>query len=253
VPLNCSAIPEGIFESELFGSVKGAFHEAVNKPGKLEMAHDGTMFLDEIGDMSLTLQPKLLRFLEDKLVTRLGETKTKKVNVRVVAATNQNLDALMAEKMFRADLYQRLACVILKIPPLRERTEDIPPLTRFFIRSFASEHGLREPRLTEEAQHLLVSHDWPGNVRELRNVLVSCMVRSRGELITAGHLWAESKEMPQQPVAAAREPGFASLQEIEKKHIEEALRQAGGNKLQAAKLLGISRDTLYKKIEKYGL
>ncbi len=139
VTLNCSAIPEGIFESELFGSVKGAFHNAVDKPGKLEMAHSGTIFLDEIGDMDLALQPKLLRFLENREITRLGDTRVKKLDVRVVAATNQDLGKMMQEKNFREDFFQRLSCFVLKVPPLRERKEDISLLINYFTNKFCQE------------------------------------------------------------------------------------------------------------------
>lgn len=255
VPLNCSSIPEGIFESELFGSVKGAFHDATDKPGKLEQANNGTIFLDEIGDMSLAIQPKLLRFLEDKQLTRLGATQTKKINVRVIAATNQNLKDMMQEKSFREDLYQRLACIKLVIPPLRERKEDILPLANYFLSKFSKEHKLTPQKLSSEAQKILTIYNWPGNVRELNNVLLNCAVRTREEIILPEHLSSASEEMPTRTSTSSHEEekSFLSLKDMEKVHIVEALKQTSGNKQKAAKLLGISRDTLYKKIQKYNI
>jgi transcriptional regulator with PAS, ATPase and Fis domain len=249
VPLNCSSIPEGLFESELFGSVRGAFHNATDKPGKLELASDGTIFLDEIGDMGLSLQPKLLRFLEDKTITRLGDTQTRRIDVRVIAATNQDLKAMMEEKTFREDLYQRLACIRLEVPPLRERREDILPLTKFFLSRFVEEHKLRAQKLSNEAKEMLVAYRWPGNVRELSNVLLNAAIRSRGRIIEPAHLSAALEE-----IAAGGTPStdaFTSLEDMEKLHIKEALARTGGNKTRASKFLGISRDTLYKKLRKY--
>ncbi|HIJ79234.1 MAG: sigma 54-dependent Fis family transcriptional regulator [Desulfobulbaceae bacterium] len=253
IPLNCSSIPEGIFESELFGSIKGAFHDATNKPGKLELADRGTIFLDEIGDMALSLQPKLLRFLEDKKLSRLGDTRVKTINVRVVAATNQNLDAMMRNKSFREDLYQRLACIKLEIPPLRERRMDILPLAEYFLSQFTKTHNLAPQRLSESAKQLLLDHCWPGNVRELHNVLLNCAARNRTATITHdlldfGQLKKQNPNLDNQTAGT-----FLSLQEMEKMHIAEALKKAEGNKMHAAKLLGISRDTIYKKIQKYGI
>lgn len=249
VALNCASIPEGIFESELFGSVKGAFQNAGDKPGKLEMAQNGTIFLDEIGDMVLSIQPKLLRFLEDKKVTRLGDTKTKTINVRVVAATNQDLETMIQEKKFRDDLYQRLACIKLKIPPLRERKEDIFPLAEFFLKKFAKEYNINKQRLSDNSRKLMLAHDWPGNVRELRNVLLRAAIKNSKNLIEPKHLSEVSDKIGlSQPVSSDT---FLSLEDMEKKHIMAALEKTGGNKVMASRILGISRDTLYKKMEKY--
>lgn len=250
VPLNCSAIPEGIFESELFGSVKGAFHNATDKPGKIELANNGTLFLDELGDMNISLQPKLLRFLEDKKLTRLGDTRTKTMNVRVVTATNQDLKQMIKEKSFRDDLFQRLACITLNIPPLRERKEDILPLSAFFLSKFAREHRIPVKRISKEAKKMLLAYSWPGNVRELGNVLLGAAVRSRSDALHPAHLSAASEQLQDKMVRATGE-NFLSLNDMEKIHIKEALEKAGGNKVQAAKLLGISRDTLYKKLRRY--
>jgi transcriptional regulator with PAS, ATPase and Fis domain len=249
IALNCSSIPEGLFESELFGSVKGAFNSAVDKPGKLELADRGTIFLDEIGDMSLSLQPKLLRFIEDHEITRLGDTKTRKVTVRVVAATNQDLKVMMERNTFRQDFYQRLACIKLEVPPLRERKEEIEPLAEFFLSRFSKEQGLEMPSLSASAVKLLADYHWPGNIRELRNVLLGAMVQVGGKTIYPRHLCAVSEELR----AVSKRPAkpVLTMEEIEKQHIWTALTQVNWNKTEASRLLGISRDTLYKKLAKY--
>ncbi len=249
VPLNCSSIPEGIFESELFGSVRGAFNQAIDKPGKIELADNGTIFLDEVGDMNMSIQPKLLRFLEDKQVTRLGDTKVKKIDVRFVAATNQDLTGMMKEKTFREDLYQRLACIKLKIPPLRERVEDILPLTEFFLERFSEEHNLKKPRISKRAKKILMDYHWPGNIRELNNILLSVVVRNQGKTIYPENLNAASEEI--QTTATKTTEPFRPIKYMEAQYVKEALERTGWNKADAAKLLGISRDTLYKKIQKY--
>ena len=252
IALNCSSIPEGIFESELFGSVKGAFHDAADKPGKMELANNGTIFLDEIGDMNLSLQPKLLRFLEHKTLTRLGDTVIKNINVRVVAATNQDLKNMVKEKKFRHDFYQRLACIKLNIPPLRERKEDILPLAKFFLSKFSKEHNLKVHRISDEAKKMLLEYYWPGNVRELSNILLSASVRSRGKAIYPAQLSAASEKIEARSQRPVKEE-FLSMNDMEKIHIKGALERTNWNKADAAKLLGISRDTLYKKIEKYNI
>ncbi len=251
VALNCSSIPEGIFESELFGSVKGAFSNATDKMGKLEQADNGTLFLDEIGDMDMALQPKLLRFLEDKKITRLGDTKEKILNVRIVTATNQDLKTMIQKKMFRDDLYQRLACIKLVVPPLRVRKKDILPLATFFLAAFAREHDLQVKKISKEASQILLNYQWPGNVRELRNVLLSGAIRNRGDTIEPEHLSGIIKEATAEE--ADHGDGVPSLKDVEKAHIQKALEHVDGNKQKAAKLLGISRDTLYKKLAKYKL
>lgn len=253
VALNCAAIPEGIFESEMFGSVKGAFHNAVDKPGKLELAQNGTIFFDEIGEMSPVIQPKLLRFLDDKKIVRLGDTRIRTVDVRVIAATNRDVGAMLAEKNFREDLYQRLACVTLKIPPLRERKEDVLPMAAHFLKKFAAEHDLPVCRLAEDSREMLVNHDWPGNVRELANVLFAAAIRCRTGVLQPALLKAASPAMGERGGSGPAASAFPLLRDTEKSSIEEALARAGGNKVRAAQLLGISRDTLYKKLKKYCL
>jgi transcriptional regulator with PAS, ATPase and Fis domain len=249
VAVNCSAIPENLFESELFGSVKGAFSDAATKPGKLELADKGTLFLDEIGDMSLASQPKLLRFLESRMVSRLGDTRDRQLNLRIVAATNQDLTHMIQSQTFRADLFQRLACVKLKIPPLRERKQDILPLAKKFIGDFTSQYDLTPLKITKQAADLMLSYDWPGNVRELANIMLNICVRIRGDSIMPVHLISASEEMGASE--SKLQNRFPSLNDMERIHIQKALDETDNNKSKASKLLGISRDTLYKKLQKY--
>jgi transcriptional regulator with PAS, ATPase and Fis domain len=251
VAVNCSAIPENLFESELFGSVKGAFSDAQTKSGKLEAAENGTLFLDEIGDMGLTSQPKLLRFLESRSISRLGETRIRNLNLRIVAATNQDLNAMVKEKIFRPDLFQRLACVKLHIPPLRNRKKDILPLAEFFLANYARQYGLKPLEISRQASQIMLSYRWPGNVRELSNIMLNVCVRARGQKITPDHLTLASEEMG--AFDASIDADFVSLKEMEKNHIHKALKQAKNNKSKACEMLGISRDTLYKKIHKYNI
>jgi transcriptional regulator with PAS, ATPase and Fis domain len=250
VPVNCSAIPENLFESELFGSVKGAYSDAATKPGKLEMAENGTLFLDEIGDMSLACQPKLLRFLESRSFSRLGETQVRELNIRIVAATNQDLNHMIDTQTFRPDLFQRLACIKLKIPPLRKRKQDILPLAEFFLAAHARQYGFTPLKISHQAAQMMRAYYWPGNVRELANIMLNACVRTRGGTITADHLIAASEEIG---AVGSSSPEFLSLNDMEKKHIRKALEETGNNKSKAAALLSISRDTLYKKIKKYGI
>ncbi len=248
IGLNCAAIPEGIFESELFGSVRGAFHEAVDKPGRLEQAHGGTLFLDEIGDMAPALQPKLLRFLENGEVTRLGDTRVRRLDVRIVAATNQDLEEMVQEKRFRDDFFQRLSCFVLKVPPLRQRREDIEPLVRHFLRRFAAEYNWPEPGISAGAMRILADADWPGNIRQLRNVILRLSVQCRGRRITRHDL----ADIPGLAVGRrGRRVDFPSLEEMEQRHIRSALERAGGNMSDCARMLGIARSTLYQKMKKY--
>ena len=249
VTLNCSAIPEGIFESELFGSVKGAFHNAVDKPGKLEMALNGTLFLDEIGDMNLALQPKLLRFLENREITRLGDTRVKKLDVRIVAATNQDLDTMMQEKKFREDFFQRLSCFVLNVPPLRERKEDIEPLIHYFFKRFAHEYSWAVPGMSEPVLKALVNYSWPGNIRELRNTVLRLSVQARGKNITTDDLARISDIFGED--THQRVVSFPSMEEMEKKYICKALDRAGWNISDAAKMVGIARSTFYQKMKKF--
>ena len=251
IPLNCAAIPETLFESELFGSRRGAFHEATDKPGKLELATGGTLFLDEVADMALTLQPKLLRFLENGEVTRLGDTRAKKLDVRVVTATNRDVAALIAANQFRDDLFQRLSCFTLRVPPLRERPEDIEPLTRYFLGRFAREYNWPEPRVADSALQALARFQWPGNVRQLRNVLLRLAVQAQGRLISERDVLAAT-DGPGGP-EPARVAIFPTLEEMERQHLRAALERAEGNISDAALLAGIARSTFYQKMKKYDI
>ena len=251
IPLNCAAIPEGIFESELFGSKKGAFHEAIDKPGKLELAEGGTLFLDEVADMSLLLQPKLLRFLENGEISRLGDTRAKKLNVRVLTATNRDVKGMIREQKFRDDLFQRLSCFTLKVPPLRERLEDIEPLTRYFLKKFSHEYNWKEPKISDNGLQVLKEYQWPGNIRQLRNVLLRLAVQSQGRLITDKDIFAHSEEFGSSDPAKIEV--FPNLEEMEKNHIKAALERAAGNISDAAVLVGIARSTLYQKMKKYDI
>jgi len=251
IPLNCAAIPEGIFESELFGSKKGAYHEATDKPGKLELAEGGTLFLDEVADMSLILQPKLLRFLENGEISRLGDTRTRRLDVRVVTATNRDVVAMIRDNLFRDDLFQRLSCFTLKVPPLRERVEDIEPLIHYFLKKFSAEYNWQEPRIADSGLQLLSQYQWPGNVRQLRNVLLRLAVQSQGRLISEREILGLSEEF------GAMEPAklevFPSLEEVEKNHLKASLERADGNISDAAALVGIARSTFYQKMKKYDI
>lgn len=250
VALNCSAIPEGIFESELFGSVKGAFHNAGDKPGKLEMAHNGTFFLDEIGDMGLLLQPKLLRFIENKKNTRLGDTKSRTIEARVVAATNRDIESMIGRREFRNDLYQRLSCIQLHVPPLRERKEEIPVFVDFFLEECKQKHSLKTPKLLPSALEALCEHEWLGNVRELKNTILRLVVRHRGTSISKS---AVRKEI-QQSIGNKPPPqttGMMSIRNMEKQLITEVLLKTGYNISKASKILQIARSTLHDKMKRY--
>jgi len=243
---NCSAIVETLFESELFGHVRGAFTGAgQDKVGLFEYAHGGTVFLDEIGEISLEMQAKLLRVLENREIQRVGSPAVKKVDVRVIAATNRNLQELIAEKKFREDLYYRLSMVEIELPRLADRKEDLPLLQRFFIEQFAEQYGKAVKGITPRAQIVLARYPWPGNIRELRSVLGSACMMAEGELI-------DVRDLPERVRARAAEAETENtnellpLAEVERHHVLRVLEQVGGNKVQAAKILGINRATVYR-------
>jgi PAS domain S-box-containing protein len=258
VALNCAAIPETLLESELFGYEKGAFTDArTSKAGILEVASSGTIFLDEIGEMPLTIQAKLLRVLEDQIFRRLGGVRDIQVDVRVVAATNRKLTEAIEEGKFRLDLYYRLNVIQVLLPPLRERKEDIIPLAEHFVRLYNTKFKRNIQGISHSAAAMLLAHDWPGNVRELRNVIERAMVLEEAEWIQGSGLQIESNgnpaaEEPQQP-RAAEAPFQVSLEEAEKNLVTKALERAGGNQTRAAVLLGITRDTLRYKMKKFNL
>jgi DNA-binding NtrC family response regulator len=265
VKINCTAIPENLLESELFGYEKGAFTGAVSsKPGKFELADKGTIFLDEIGDVPGTIQVKLLRVLQDREFERLGGTKTLKVDVRVVAATNQDLRAALEQGSFREDLYYRLNVVPINIPPLRERKEDIPYLVDHFIERFARGSGKAIRGITPAAQKALMEFHWPGNVRELENIIERAVALSAGDTLDLADIRLDLS--PSRPTggdvtsaamsvggATAFPPSGVTLEQFEDDIIKEALRRAGGNKSQAARLLGLSRNALRYRLSKMGV
>jgi DNA-binding NtrC family response regulator len=263
IKINCTAIPENLLESELFGYEKGAFTGAVNsKPGKFELADRGTIFLDEIGDVPGSTQVKLLRVLQDREFERLGGTKTIKVDVRVVAATNQDLRAALEEGKFREDLYYRLNVVPISIPPLRNRREDIPYLVDHFIARFVGESNKPIRGITPDALKKLMEFHWPGNVRELENIIERAVALSTGEIIDADDIRLDlSPAKPVYGVAAGTRGGDAgpfppdgvTLEQFEDEIINEAMRRTTGNKSQAARLLGISRNALRYRLSKMGL
>ncbi len=254
VAVNCSAIPEGLLESELFGHEKGAFTGAVRqKKGRFETADGGTVFLDEIGDMSPRLQAKLLRFLQDHVVQRVGGTADIEVDVRVVAATNRDLERDIAEGRFREDLYFRLNVVTIAIPPLRERVEDVPELVEHFLKTLAPPGG-KPKKMSPKAMRLAMAYDWPGNVRELENAVQRAVVLSRGETIFPEHLPAKVQALDAgDEVESGPSREAKTMREVERQAIVRALREHNGNRTHAAESLGISRRTLQNKIREYDI
>jgi transcriptional regulator with PAS, ATPase and Fis domain len=255
VRINCAAIPKDLMESELFGYEKGAFTGARSsgKPGKFELASHGTVFLDEIGDLPVSMQPKLLRVLEDKEFERVGGTRIIRSDFRLIVATNQNLDDMIADRRFRKDLFYRLNVIPLPIPPLRERREDIIPIAEHLLRQMAEEASLPQIRLHEDAQEALNDHDWPGNVRELTNVLERVLSALEGHTIHRHDLPFYLLRSHRGAVNAGPAALRDMQQRAEKQTIIHALTAANNNKAAAAKLLGIHRTHLYKKMKKHRL
>ncbi len=253
VVVNCGAIPETLLESELFGHTRGAFTGAVEaRKGMFEAADGGTIFLDEIGDLPLHLQVKLLRVLQEGEIQRIGESAPRKVDVRVIAATNRDLESLVAEGKFRQDLYYRLNVIPIYLPPLRERREDIPPLIEYFMQKYAPS-GMRK-RFSPEAFSLLMRYDYPGNVRELENAVEHAVVLSEGELIKVEDLPLQIQNAEWERVIYPQPSGEAvPLEELEKRAILAALEKTNYNMTRAAAHLGITRRTLGYRIKKYGL
>ena len=247
--VNCAAIPETLLESELFGYEKGAFTGAQKRRlGRFELANNGTLFLDEIGDLSLAMQAKLLRVLETRTFERLGGTEQIKVNIRLIAATNRDLEARTKSGEFREDLYYRLNVIPIKLPSLVERKDDILLLADHFIQKFAIKAGKQIDGITPEAKDILLSHDWPGNIRELENTIERAVVLNRTGVIDASSLLAFKSAQP-----VSRADNTLNLNELESKAIREALRRTGGNLKEAAELLGIHRNTIRLKIKSYGI
>lgn len=257
IPVNCGAIPNSLFESELFGYEGGAFTgaEKNGKAGKIEMADGGTLFLDEVGELPLDMQVKLLRVLQENWIYRIGDSKGKKVNVRFIAATNQNLERLIQEKKFREDLFYRLNVIQLTMPPLRNRAGDIPELIEFFLKQFANKYQVPVPIVKHDALQMLHQYQWPGNIRELRNLCERIVILSEKQTVDKEDLSSYFQNMVQEtnPPQIEITDSFPGKEEMERRLIEEALSWSNGNKSKAAKKLGISRVTLYNKMKKYGL
>ena len=267
VVLNCSAVVETLFESELFGHVRGAFTGADrDKPGLVEHANEGTLFLDEIGDMPIATQAKLLRVLQNQEVQRVGSLTPRKVDVRVVAATNKDLRKAISERQFREDLYYRLSMVEIHVPALAERREDLPLLTHHFVKKFAQQYGKQIRGLTRRAEIVLARHNWPGNVRELENVIGHAYMMAMGDAIDVTDLPEHLRQGTANAPDSAKSAGAAaiheasapanaalSLEEHEKQLLTTALENAGGNQSEAARQLRIGRDALRYKMKKYGL
>jgi DNA-binding NtrC family response regulator len=273
VALNCAAIPETLLESELFGHERGAFTGAdARRIGRFEQADKGTIFLDEIGDMTPGTQVKLLRVLQDKCIQRLGGRETIPVNVRVIAATHRDLESAIRQNQFREDLFYRISVVVLKLPALRERREDIPALIRFFLRKYATEFGVESPSIHPDGVVFLQAESWPGNVRELENIIHRAVLLAQGYTISVEHvrnalakiiLPATSDEktlhtyVDELITAAQRgeiDDAHARLHEIaDRILLQKAITQARGNQARAARWLGISRLTLREKLIQFGL
>lgn len=252
VPINCTAIPEQLLESELFGHMKGSFTGAIeNKKGLFEEADKGTLFLDEIGDLSLPLQAKLLRVLQDKQIRAVGDSKLKQIDVRIVAATHRDLKSMIHEGKFREDLYYRLNVVPIRVPPLRERIEDIPLLVERFIEKFATQNRSQVRRISPEALSVLMAHQWPGNVRELENTIERAMVLSPGDTIEKNVILESALEEARINVQKLQDDK-PTLEKLEERYIQSILTEVNNKKDEAAKILGISRRTLYRKERLYG-
>ena len=257
VKVNCAALPENLLESELFGHEKGAFTGAVaRRVGRFELADQGSIFLDEIGDLSPTLQMKLLRVLQEKEFERVGSNQTIRSDVRVIAATNRNLEEAIQKGTFREDLYYRLNVVTVSLPPLRERKEDIPLLVEHFLKKYSTENKKKVTSLSKEARDLLMRYDFPGNVRELENIVERAVVLCRGEALTTQDLPLNLREGKAEAILEKDRGGRTlpdTLDEIESQLIRKALEGSGGVQTKAAEELGISERVLRYKMKKYGI
>jgi transcriptional regulator with PAS, ATPase and Fis domain len=251
--INCGALPENLLESELFGHERGAFTGAVReKKGLFQETDQGTLFLDEIGEMSPSMQVKLLRALQEKTVRKVGGTAEETVDVRIIAASNRDLEEAVAEGAFREDLYYRINVIPIRLPPLRERREDVETLLEYFLEQTCRESGCKRKRLSAAALKILTSHSWPGNVRELQNEIKRLVALA--DDVIGPELLDALKANESQPGGASRaDVGGRPLRDLERQAIVETLKLTGGNKAETAKRLGISRRALYDKIEKYEL
>jgi len=249
IPVNCAALPETLLEAELFGHEKGAFTDAgYKKAGMFESADKGTIFLDEISDMTLQMQAKILRVIQERSFNRLGSTKLIKVNIRILAATNKNLERMIQKGTFREDLYYRIDVISIAVPPLRERKEDIPLLAQHFLVKYTTLHGKKVKGISSQAMEQLCSYDWPGNVRELENVVERAVIFANREVILL-----EDLPLSLQSTFSGGKSFPPSLEEAEKKLILDALQATGANQSKASKILGIHRNTLWRKVKKYDI
>jgi DNA-binding NtrC family response regulator len=256
VKINCTALPENLMESELFGYEKGAFTGAnVSKPGKFEQADTGTVFLDEIGDVPVSIQVKLLRILQEREFERLGSNKTRHIDVRVLAATNVDLRAALEQGTFREDLYYRLNVMPINIPPLRERREDIPFLAEHLVQKLSKDLGSVAQGISEEAIQKLLQYHWPGNVRELENVIERSMVLASQPVLSAADIRLDTAPRAHRPTSNSEYslPDGMTLDEYEQAVIRDALKRANGNKSQAARMLGLTRNALRYRLSQMGM
>lgn len=254
ISINCAAIPETLLEAELFGYKKGAFTGAVtDKKGLIELANGGTLFLDEIGDLPLGLQAKFLKFLESYEFIPLGDVQKKKVDIRLISATNKNLEELIEEGKFREDLYYRLSVIEIKIPPLRERKEDIPVLVYYFLEQASKQHNKKIKGITNEALSYLLNYDWPGNIRELRNVIERAVILARDEYILPHDLPEKIIKSSPSPEIGVGKSLKEAIEEYEKTIILNTLKFCNYDKERAAKILDIDLATLYRKLKKFGI
>ncbi|HPA10689.1 MAG TPA: sigma-54 dependent transcriptional regulator [Treponemataceae bacterium] len=251
IKVHCAALAENILESELFGHEKGAFTGAVSrKRGRFELAHGGTIFLDEIGEINQSVQIKILRVLQEKMFERVGGEDTIEVDVRVITATNRDLEKEIAEGRFREDLFYRLNVVRIHVPPLRERKDDLPLMISAFVKEFAEENGKVIENIDPKARQALYAYDWPGNVRQLRNCIESAVVMTTGTVITLDELPPSIREMDEIPAITI--PVGATMADAEREIILQTLAAQNGNKSKTAEVLGIGRKTLHRKLDEYG-
>lgn len=255
VPINCAAIPRELLENELFGSEKGAYTGSVGrKLGKFEIADKGTIFLDEVGDLDLHLQAKILRVLEAKEFERLGGTKIIRVDVRIITATNRNLLDEIRNSRFRQDLYYRLSVFPISLPPIRERKDDIPELTQHFVSKYCSELKKGKKKISAEAMDKLMRYNWPGNVRELENTIERALILCNGPVIESQHIWTTTRpEASGEPTSTLRDASLQGAKAAESEIIRKALIETGGNKSKAAKKLKVSYRVLLKKVKEYDI
>ncbi len=254
VAVNCAALPEALAESQLFGHKKGAFTGADNDQlGFVQQAEAGTLFLDEVGELSLAIQAKLLRFIEYGECQRLGDSQPTKSNVRIVAATNRDLQSQVSKGEFREDLYYRLKVVPLELPSLQQRVDDVPVLIKHFVNSLAQQHGISVPSVSKAAIKQLQQYNWPGNVRELRNLCESLVVLLQGKNIEASNLPAHISAKPVEKIGFKLPVSGIKMDELEVDLLNQALQASAGNKSHAARMLGITRDVFLYRLKKYAI